>query len=130
METTTVEDKLFQFIKDCWQNQCSLEIILFLGKHPCTRFNCRAITQTAIAQGLDIQRALSNLISRGLVTNYSDNGNALYSLTKEEPLRSLVLSMVDLNRYELQTAMRQIRQPYEPSPKVVPLVVRVAYDEL
>jgi hypothetical protein len=122
METTTVEDKLFQFIKDCWQNQCSLEIILFLGKHPCTRFNCRAITQTAIAQGLDIQRALSNLISRGLVTNYSDNGNALYSLTKEEPLRSLVLSMVDLNRHQLQVTLTQISKQNEPLTRAVPLV--------
>ena len=122
METTTVEDKLFQFIKDCWQNQCSLEIILFLGKHPCTRFNCRAITQTAIAQGLDIQRALSNLISRGLVTNYSDNGNALYSLTKEEPLRSLVLSMVDLNRHHLQVTLTQISKQNEPLTRAVPLV--------
>jgi len=122
METTTVEDKLFQFIKDCWQNQCSLEIILFLGKHPCTRFNCRAITQTAIAQGLDVQRALGHLISRGLVTNYSDNGNALYSLTKEEPLRSLVLSMVDLNRHQLQVTLAQISKQNEPLTRAVPLV--------
>lgn len=123
MEITAVEEKLLEFIKDCWQNQCSLDVLVFLGKHPCTRFNYRAITQSATAQGLDVQRGLSNLVSRRLVTTSSDNGIALYALTGEEPLRGLVLSMVDLDRYELQAAVRQIRQQYEPLPEAVPIVV-------
>ena len=122
-ETTTmeapVEDKLFRFITDCWQNQYSLEILLFLGKHPSTRFNCPAIAQASATPGADVQRALNNLIDRGLVAIYCDNGTRLYSLTKNKPLRSLVLRMVAINQHHLQLTLRQIRQRYKPLARAV-----------
>lgn len=117
---TPVADDLFQFIADCWQNQCNLEILLFLGKHPCTRFDCRAIAQASAIRGADVQRALSNLINRRLVEAHGDNSTQFYALTKDEPRRSLVLRIVAISRHHWQLTLRQIDQRYKQLGRVVP----------
>lgn len=119
MQNTIVEDKMLQFIKDCWENQYSLEILLFLGRHPCAQFNQMVFVRGSTEQRLDLERAMRTLINKGLVKVFTNTYVPLYSLTQDEPTHSLVLKLVSLSRYQLQLAMTQIHEKRE-TPAPVP----------
>lgn len=121
MQTATIEERLLQFIKDCWENQYSLEILLFLGKHPCAQFNQMVFVRGSTGQRLDMERAMKTLVTRGLVKVFTNTYVPLFSLTTEEPVRSLVLELVSLTRQQLQVALKQVHQPCEP-PEMLPAV--------
>ena len=86
-------DKLSQFIKEYDGDQCSLELLLFLGRHPHTRFSRLVIVHALDARRVDIDRALQHLINKGLVVMHAENGVPLYSLTEDESLRSLAIGL-------------------------------------
>ena len=88
----TIEYKLRQFIQEC-SNQYCLEPLLFLGRHPHTRFSRLVIVHALDARRVDIDRALQHLINKGLVVMHAENGVPLYSLTEDESLRSLAIGL-------------------------------------
>lgn len=104
---TTVDGKLCQFLKEYDGDQCSLELIIFLGRHPNTRFSRLAIVHALNARRLDIERALRHLKEKGLVTAYPDNGTAVYSLTDDESLRTSVLDLLKISWWDWQPGLRQ-----------------------
>lgn len=108
LQTTTVEEKLCQFLKEYDGDQCSLELLLFLGRHPYTRFSRLAIMHGLNAWRLDLERALRHLRDKGLVSTYAENGTALYSLTNDESLRAPVLDMLKVNWSHWQPMIRQL----------------------
>ncbi len=100
-------DRLSQFIKEYDGDQCSLELLLFLGRHPHTRFSRLAIIHALDAWKLDIERALRRLKEKGLVKVSNENGTSFYSLTEDESLYSPVLDLIRANKFQWQPALKQ-----------------------
>lgn len=119
------DTKLLEFVKECWENQCSFEVMFFLGKHPSAQFNYGAIIR-ACHQELESEAVFNNLIQRGIIETRSTNSTALYTLTLKEPQRSLVLKLADLNRLQLKLALKQIKQKEEKVNHLAPAVSGVA----
>ncbi len=101
-------DKLSQFIKEYDSDRFSLELLLFLGRHPRTRFSHLAIVHALNAWKVDIERALRRLKERGLVRTYSENGTSFYSLTEDESLCSPVLDLLKSDRGQWQPVLKDI----------------------
>lgn len=112
MQEIAVGERLCQFVRECGDDQCSLELLLFLGKHPDTRFCRLAIVHALNAQRRDIERALRHLINKGLVKICAGNGVPLYSLTEAEPPRSLVLDLAALDWRQWQVLLEQTRSEH------------------
>ena len=106
-EVTEVEDKLGQLIKEYGDDRCSLELLMFLGKHPHARFSRMAIAHSIDAQRLNIDRPLKQLITNGLIRMWVENGLPLYSLTEDESLGGVVSQLVNLDWYKWQTILKQ-----------------------
>ena len=109
----SLEEKLCQFIREYGDDWCSLELLRFLGRHPHTRF-CRLAIVPAVNRGtLDIEGALRHLMDKGLVTVHAANGVHFYSLTEDESLRSLALSLAALDWRRWQLMLEQTRRHNE-----------------
>lgn len=114
-----IDIKMLEFIRECCENNYSLGILFFLSKHPSTRFNTLAI-KNAAGIGADIESALRNLIQKGLVFACTNNGVLLYALTDNAALRSKVLGLSTMSRYQLQIEMQKVvaRNEVVPLPAV------------
>lgn len=108
-----IQNKLLEFIKDFGDDLSSLELLLFFGRHPHTRFNQTAIVQALNVRQFDRAKALRCLINKGLVVTCSENGITLYSLTRDASQRSLVLGLLDINQHQWQLIAERILQAYE-----------------
>ncbi|MBI2830512.1 MAG: hypothetical protein HYX81_05065 [Chloroflexi bacterium] len=102
-----VRDRLCQLIKEYGDDRCSLDLLMFLAKHPHTRFSRMAIAHAIDAQRLNIDRPLRHLIKDGLVKMWVENGLALYSLTEDGSLCDLVSQLVNLDWYKWQLILKQ-----------------------
>ena len=106
-EVTEVEDKLCHLVREYGDDHCSLDILMFFGKHPHARFSRMAIAHSIDAQRLNIDRPLKQLITDGLVRMYVENGLAVYSLTEDEPLCALVSQLVSLDWYKWRVMLKR-----------------------
>jgi hypothetical protein len=102
------KEELSQFIAEFADDQCSRELLLFLGRHPHTRFGRLVLVHTLSAQNRDIERTFRHLVSKGVVKTCAENGVSLYWLTEAEPQHSLVLHMAALNRPEWQLLLERV----------------------
>lgn len=60
----TAIDKLAQVTKEYDNDPCSLELLLFLGRHPYTRFSLLAIVHALNAWKVEVERAIVSLKKR------------------------------------------------------------------
>jgi hypothetical protein len=67
-------------IKDYANDQDCQEVLLFLGRHPRTRFSRLAIVYALNGYKWDTEQALNCLTSEGVVRRYIEHDVPLYSL--------------------------------------------------
>ncbi len=105
----SIAEKLSQFIKECADDHCCLELLRFFGGYPHARFGELAVVHALNSNPgkLYTKRALRHLVSKGAV-KISVSNVPLYSLTENEPLRSLALDIARLDWRQWQLVLRQI----------------------
>ncbi|MFH1382987.1 MAG: hypothetical protein ABIH70_08895 [Chloroflexota bacterium] len=108
MPDTLPKDELCQFVNEFADDQCSLELIQFWGRHPHTRFSQLTLIHAFDRRRSETERTLRRLIAKGLVKTSTGNGVIFYWLTETEPLRSLVLRLTELDWYQWQLLLKEI----------------------
>jgi hypothetical protein len=104
-----IEDKLCNFIKDFSDDLCCLELLLFFSRHPNARFNRTAVLHASVtSRQFDAGIALKRLIDKKIIVTYSENGVALFALTKEEPAHSLTARLINIDQSQWQTIIENI----------------------
>jgi len=103
-----IEDKLGLFIQQFSADLCSLELLIFFGRHPHARFNSTAILHASPSKRFDTNASLRLLVEKKVVISNFENGIFLYSLTKEEPSHSLVTQLVNIDHSQWQTIVEHI----------------------
>lgn len=73
-------NKFAQPVKKVNGDPCSVELLLFLGRHPYTQFSSLAIVHALNAWKADVEKAILRLEEKGLVKCYTRNGVSFYSL--------------------------------------------------
>ncbi len=103
------DGKLFKFIKDYGDDQvCLLELLLFMGRHPATRFSRLAIEQALKSRKVYVEKALTYLVNKGVISRHNDRSVPVYSLSEDEPLRQSVSAIARLDWWQWQSLLRQI----------------------
>ncbi len=108
MKDIELENKLCQFIAGFANDLCSLELLLFFGRHPNASFNRTALIHVLTSRRFDTNIALRKLIEQKLVTPHNENGVTLYRLTREESLRDLVTSLVNVGQSQWEAILEKI----------------------
>jgi hypothetical protein len=105
----TVRKYLCKMITEYKDDPYCLELIQFFGWHPDTRFSGLAITHALSVSGERryIDKALRQLVDKGIVKTYSENGIALYCLTDNSKLRQNALEVAGLDWSQWQNMLRQ-----------------------
>jgi hypothetical protein len=105
----TEREYLCNMIKDFSDNPYCLELIQFFGWHPDTRFSGLAILHALSVNGERryIDKALRQLVDKGIVKTYSENGVPLYCLTDNSSLRQNALDVAELDWSQWQDMLRQ-----------------------
>jgi hypothetical protein len=99
-----------QLMKKLISNHCSLELLRFFVEHPNGRFSKLAILHAIDEDDsrLEVERALSQLAEEGILKTFIDNNISFYILTRDEPMRSLVLNMALFNWREWQLLLEHV----------------------
>ena len=84
------EAEIREFIRQFADDPQIQEMLLFLGRHPYTRFNKPALVDSLNMHPVAVDNTVKRLAEKGLVTKSQTNGNAVYSLTTAEPYHDLV----------------------------------------
>jgi len=108
MRDIVIEDKLALFIKEFSADLCSLELLIYFGRHPHARFNSTAVLHALTIKRFDTNAALKILVDKKVVVSNFENGLLLYSLTKQEPTHSLVTKLVSIDQSQWQTIIEHI----------------------
>jgi hypothetical protein len=105
----TEREFLCQLIKEYDNDPYCLELIQFFGQHPHTRFSGLAILHALSVSGerLYVEKALRQLVDKGLVKTYSENNIAFYCLTDDDALRQAALDATRLDWSQWQVMLRQ-----------------------
>jgi hypothetical protein len=103
-----VDDTLSKFIAEFGDDLCSLELLLFFGRHPNARFNHAAVVHALGPRQFDAGIALKKLREKDLVSASSSNGVYLFGLTRDEQIRDMVESMVNIDQRQWQTILEKI----------------------
>jgi len=111
MENTVITERntFNQLAEKRSENRYYLELLRFFGAHPNTRFNRLAVIQSLNENDseYDIERALVQLITKGLVKASNENNTRFYSLTEDESGRKWVMELVKLEWHNCQMAFRK-----------------------
>lgn len=84
--TTTriaIEEKLSQLPSEYANDPYCREVLVFLRRHPYTRFSRLAIVHALNGHRLCVEQALSHLTNSGVIRRYLENNVPLYSLAEE-----------------------------------------------
>jgi hypothetical protein len=105
----TEREFLCQLIKEYGDDPYCLELIQFFGSHPHARFSGLAILHALSVSGerLYVEKALRQLVDKGLVKTYSENNIAFYCLTDDDALRQAALDATRLDWSQWQVMLRQ-----------------------
>ena len=97
-----------QFTKNhlAYDSSC-LGILRFFGAHPNSRFSKLAIVHAIDENGsrTRVEMALMQLIDEGIIKTDNENDGRLYFLTKDEPVRQLVLELAKLDWRQWQMVL-------------------------
>ncbi|MCX7911389.1 MAG: hypothetical protein N2506_00265 [Dehalococcoidales bacterium] len=77
------------------RDRCSLALLRFFVAHPNGRFSKLAIIN-AIDYHIerpDIERALAQMVEEGILTLTVENSISFYTLTRNEPVRQIVMDL-------------------------------------
>jgi predicted transcriptional regulator len=98
-----------QLLEKRSENRHYLELLRFFGAHPNTRFNRLAVIQSLNENDseYDIERALVQLINKGVIKASNENNTRFYSLTEDESGRKWVMELVKLEWHNCQLAFRK-----------------------
>jgi Fe2+ or Zn2+ uptake regulation protein len=99
-----------QLMKKLISNHCCLELLRFFVEHPNGRFSKLAILHAIDEDDsrLEVERSLSQLAEEGILKTFTDNNISFYILTRDEPMRSLVLNMALFNWREWQLVLEHV----------------------
>ncbi len=104
-----LDEKLVVFIKEYKDDQyCLLELLRFLGRHPNTRYSRQVIVHAMNSRKLYTERAIRYLVAKGVLRAHIEKTVPFYSLTEEEPLRSIALDLARLDWCQWQLALKQV----------------------
>ncbi len=108
MQQIVVEEKLRRFVGEYCDGSGSLQILVFLGKHPHARFSQLAIVHALDARRADVEKSLRFLAGEGLVvTSTAEHGLPFYSLTEDEGRCGLVSQLVALDWWQHQLVLQE-----------------------
>ena len=98
---------LNQFIIEMASDGYCLRLLRFFGLHPSSRFNKLAIIHAVDENGskLNVEKALSQLIDERVVKINIENDISLYLLTRDEPIRHMVLELAELDWLQAQVLL-------------------------
>jgi hypothetical protein len=93
------EPDIRQLMKTLIHNHSTLSIIRFFAAHPRGRFSRLAVVHAVDEDDgrREIERAMADLVSAGVLKTETDNQECYYRLTTEEPVRGIVLKTADLD---------------------------------
>jgi hypothetical protein len=99
-----------QFTNNMVYDRCCLGLLRFFGAHPNSRFSKLAIFHAIDENGsrTKVEMALIQLINEGIIKIDIENDMRLYLLTKDEPVRQLVLDMAKLDWRQWQMVVEYI----------------------
>jgi len=112
METAKVltEENLYRFLEQHENNRVKRELLAFWGIHPNAKFGRRAICYALDCGKLEADRALRALVEAGLIDTHMNNGLTLYSLTRDEAKRRMVLELATLDWDQRQLMLKRIER--------------------
>ena len=108
MLNNELENRLGKFIGEFGDDLCSLELLLFFGRHPNARFNRTAVVHALSSRKFDTGVALKKLTDSKLVLTYNDGGLSLYGLTKDEAVRDIVDNLISIDQGQWQNILEKI----------------------
>jgi hypothetical protein len=96
-----------QFTNNMVGDRCCLGLLRFFGAHPNSRFSKLAIVHAIDENGsrIKVEMALIQLINEGIIKIDIENDMRLYLLTKDEPVRQLVLDLAKLEWRQWQMVL-------------------------
>lgn len=102
-------DTLFKLIGKYRNKRYCLELLRFFGIHPNARFNRLAVIHTLSEGGskLEVEKALAHLINKGVVESCVESNARLYTLTRDEAIRTQVVKLGKLEWPRWQLILRQ-----------------------
>jgi hypothetical protein len=88
-------------------NRCSLGLLRFFVIHPNGRFSKLAIVHAIDDNGsrLEVEKALMQLVNDGVLKTSAENNICYYLLTRDEPMRRVVLNMADFDWRQWQIVL-------------------------
>jgi hypothetical protein len=84
--TTTriaIEEKFSQLLSEYANDPYCREVLVFLRRHPYTRFSRLAIVHALNSHRLYIEQALNHLTNSGVIRSYLENNVPFYSLKEQ-----------------------------------------------
>ena len=105
----TSRQSLGQIIKNHEGDHYCAELLRFFGAHPNTRFNRLAVIHTLSENrsNPNIERALTDLTSKGVVKTYTQNETHLYALAADELTHRLVSDLAKLDWHHFHAAIKE-----------------------
>jgi hypothetical protein len=105
---TSQRENVCRLIQDYADEPYCLRLIQFFGWHPHARFSGLSILHALNVSSEQhyIERAMAQLIDKGLVKSYSEHNVPYYGLTDDESLRRAALSVVSLDWGQWQVVLR------------------------
>jgi hypothetical protein len=107
-----IDYTLARFLKSFNDDQCSLELLLYFGRHPLTRFNQPVVLSCLGSVRPDVERALRRLLLKKLVVRFMENGVALFGLTHDEYVRNMITGMGRLDHSQWQRLLKQVEKEH------------------
>jgi hypothetical protein len=101
---------LSQLMKKLVHNRRFLGLLRFFVEHPNGRFSKLAIVHAIDEDDsrLEMERALSQMVEEGILQTSIENDVCFYMLTREEPMRRLVLNMALFEWREWQLVLEHV----------------------
>jgi hypothetical protein len=90
------------------KNRHCLELLRFFVTHPNTRFNRLAVIQSQNENEYEVERALTYLITEGIVKVAIENNIRFYSLTENESKRKSGIEMVKPGWHRWQLELTKV----------------------
>jgi hypothetical protein len=90
---------LSQLMKKLIGNRCCLALLRFFVVHPNGRFSKLAITHAVDdnSSRWEIENELKQLVSDGILQTKVENEISFYLLTREDPVRQIILEMAEFD---------------------------------
>lgn len=96
-----------QLMKKLISNRCCLSLLRFFAAHPNGRFSKLALVHATDEDGgrLVVEAALAQLVNEGVLKTDNENNICFYLLTRDEPMRQLVLNMAEFDWCQWQMVL-------------------------